>query len=249
MTFVQRHFENGELLPSSYPLLHFSDAAWHWFEEACADLEIPLDAAKKETLERIYSHLVGVNRILNLTRITDDAGFLKFHVFDSLTVLNLVEAYTDPGDILMDLGSGGGYPGLPLALFCPDRRWTLVDSRAKKAAFLKEALKLTPCPQARALSFRGKDASFAAPELHQKCKMVLCRAVGRADELLPDATALLMQNGIFGLLKGQSYPVAERADLLRALPKAGFTLMEEHNIALDDNDPDRWVILLMKTGR
>ena len=246
-SFQQRTFENGELSPQNYPLLPISDEAWQWFLEACSDLEINVTPAHKLAIQKIYSHLVGVNAWLNLTRITNDADYLKFHFFDSLTALSLVQAYTEPNELVLDLGSGGGYPGLPLALFLPDRRWVLVDSRAKKVAFLKEAVKLTGATNITARAFRGREAPASAKDLAQKCKMLLCRAVGRADELLPDAKALLQKNGIFLLMKGQSYPTMEREDFLRAMPHFGFTLMEEHPIALDNADPDRWIILALKT--
>lgn len=233
--------------PDNYPVIQFNEEAWHWFEDACADLEIPLDHAKRDALQRIYSHLLGVNEWLNLTRILAQEDYLKFHVFDSLTVLNLVENYTEPDSVVLDLGSGGGYPGLPLMLWLPDRRWRLVDSRVKKVEFLREAIRLTPCRQAEARAFRGREAASMAPDLYHKCQIVTARAVGRASELLTDAEALLAYNGIFIILKGQAYPTEEREEFLAALPKFGFTLMEEHNIALDDGDPDRWVILAMKT--
>ena len=121
----------NDFSPEKYPLLTFGEEAWQWFAAACADMEIPLDDGKKAALERIYSHLLGVNEWLNLTRHVSQLDFLKYHVFDSLTILNLVSVYTESGDIVLDLGSGGGYPGLPLALWLPDRRWRLVDSRAK----------------------------------------------------------------------------------------------------------------------
>lgn len=237
----------NDFSPENFPVVRFNDNAWAWFTEACGDMDIPLDEGKKDRLERIYSHLLGVNEFMNLTRIVTQEGYLKYHAFDSLTVMNLVEHYTAPGELVADLGSGGGYPGLPLATWLPDRRWALIDSRTKKVSFLKEAIRLTGCLEGSARAFRGREARTAAPDLYGKCKLVTARAVGRADELLPDADALLAQDGIFMLLKGQSYPTEERKDYLKALPKMGFTLMEEHNIALDDGDPDRWIILAMKT--
>ena len=244
---TERH-DDADFLPDHYPVIPFQDDAWQWFRNACADLEIPVDDAKKAILERIYSHLLGVNEWLNLTRILGQLDYLKFHVFDSLTVLNLAQTYTEEGSVCLDLGSGGGYPGLPLMTWMPDRRWYLVDSRAKKVQFLKQALKLTGCRHAEARAFRGREAHTAAPDIAGKCQLVTARAVGRANELLPDADALLAPNGIFLLLKGQSYPTEERDDYLAALPNYGFTLMEEHNIALDEGDPDRWVVLALKTG-
>ena len=233
--------------PSHYPLISFPDEAWQWFIDACADLEIPVDDSRRAIVEAIYSHLVGVNAWLNLTRITAPADYLKFHVFDSLTVLNLVTAFTQPGDTIVDLGSGGGYPGLPLMTWLPERHWVLVDSRAKKAAFLKEAVKLTPCVTAEAFAFRGREAASACPALHHRCQIVVARAVGQADDLLIDAEALLNLNGVLILLKGQSYAGDEQHRFHHALGRHGFSLMEEQTIALDETDPDRWVVTAIKS--
>ena len=236
-----------DLKPDKYPRLAFDHDAWAWFIAACKDLELTVDDEKRSRLEAIYSHLAGVNSWLNLTRLVSPLDYLKFHIFDSLTVCNLVEAYTAPGDIVLDLGSGGGYPGLPLMTWIPDRQWVLVDSRARKAAFLQEAVKLTPCANAQAYAFRGREVASQHPELHQQCQMVTARAVGPAADLLPDAVELLAINGILMLLKGPAYPTKERDDFLHALPNYGFTLMEEHPLALDENDPDRWVILALRS--
>lgn len=243
-----RVYSPDDFKPANAPALTFPDDAWNWFLTACADLDIAVSPRQREILEHLYSHLAHVNEWLNLTRITDPAGYLKFHVFDSLTVLNLVQTYTQPGEIVLDLGSGGGYPGLPLMTWLPDRHFVLVDSRPKKVAFLSETIHLTDCTDVQARAFRGREVAHFAPELHQKCQLVTARAVGKAADLLIDCKELLAVNGIFLCLKGQSYPTEERADFLRALPKYGFELLEEHSIALDEEDPDRWAILAIRTG-
>ena len=236
-----------DLSIENVPRIAFPDDAWEWFEKACRDIELPLDDAKRPVLETLYSHLLFVNESLNLTRIVTPLDYLKFHVFDSLTIESLVAAYTKPNDIVADLGSGGGYPGLPLMTWLPDRRWALIDSRPHKVDFLNETLKLTPAAQnAHAFAFRGREAASQAPELHGKCQLVTARAVGKGVELLQDVTALLDLNGVFILMKGPAYPQTEQADFLRALPSAGFDLIEEQNIALDENDPARWVIITTK---
>jgi len=231
------------------PKLNFPDDAWNWFIDACKDLDIPVNDNKKTILQNLYSHLVHVNESLNLTRITDPMGYLKFHVFDSLTVLNLIQAYTKPGEDVLDLGSGGGYPGLPLMTWLPDRKWTLVDSRPKKVEFLKQTILLTPAANnATAMAFRGREAASQAPGLYRKCKLVTARAVGKAAEILPDAAELLDIDGLLLLLKGPAYPVKERDDFLDAMPKFGFELMEEHRLVLDDDDPERWIVIAIRTN-
>ena len=229
--------------PERAPQLAFPDDDWQWFRDACADFGIPDPDVHRETLQRLYSHLVHVNAWLNLTRITDARGYLKFHVLDSLSVLSLVTNFTAPGDIVLDLGSGGGYPGLPLMTWLPDRHFVLVDSRPKKVAFLAETIRLTGCGPAQALAFRGREVAHFAPQLHNACRLVTARAVGKAAELLTDCAELLDDGGYFLCLKGQSYPTQEREHFLRTLPAAGFELLDEIPIALDEEDPDRWCVV------
>ncbi len=232
--------------PSNYPVVDFDEEAWQWFVAACGDLEIAVGPEKREALSRIYSHLLGVNEWLNLTRILSQKDYLKFHVFDSLTILNLVDSYSEPGELVIDLGSGGGYPALPLMLWLHDRRWRLVDSRSKKVDFLKEAIRLTPCRDAQARAFRGREAASAAHDIYHKGRIVTARAVGKITDLLPDASALLRPGGFFIVMKGSSYPDEEQAVLAQALPKSEFDMVDELKTALDEDDPDRWVITLVK---
>jgi 16S rRNA (guanine527-N7)-methyltransferase len=231
------------LKPEAYPHLALEGDPWRWFLAACADLEIAVEATHQRILEALYSHLLGVNAWLNLTRLTSPADYLKFHVFDSLTALAPVEELTAPGDLCLDLGSGGGYPGLPLMTWLPDRRWVLVDSRGKKAAFLAEAVRLTPCRQAEAASFRGREAARARPDLARRCALVTARAIGPAEQVLEEADALVRLNGFLLLLKGPSFAEQERQAALACGERFGFELVQELHTALDEADPDRVLVL------
>jgi 16S rRNA (guanine527-N7)-methyltransferase len=244
---MPRELDPELLSPDHYPRLSFPDEAWSWFEHACADIELPVYDTHRDRLEAVYSHLLGVNEWMNLTRITEPLDFLKFHVFDSLTALPVIEDLTEAGDVCVDLGSGGGYPGLPLAIWLPDRRWLLVDSRSKKVAFLKQALTLTPCSSARALAFRGREVRTAAPEFAGRAAVVVARAVGRADKLLPEAVDLLQDGGLLLILKGPSFEASEQRDFVNACPAFGFELVQEMRLALDPDDPERILVLAAKT--
>lgn len=235
------------LAPERYPVLSFPAEDWEWFVDACGDFEVEVTDEQRSVLERLYSHLLGVNEWLNLTRLTGPREYLKFHVLDSLTVLETVAELTDPGDFCVDLGSGGGYPGLPLATWLPDRRWRLMDSRQKKVAFLQVALGLTPAEDAQACACRGVEVASAYPKLAGACRMVLARAVGQAASLLPDLKALLRVNGFALLLKGPTFDVDERKALVAACPEFGFEMVSEQTVALDPEDPDRYLVLLART--
>lgn len=234
--------------PDRYPMVTFDDADWQWFCDACRDLDIPLEPDKRPILERIYSHLVGVNSWMNLTTLTDPKDYLKFHVLDSLTVLDVVDELTSAGDFCLDLGSGGGYPGLPLMTWLPDRRWMLVDSRRKKAEFLKQAVRLTPCSHARAAAFRGREARHARPDLAGRCALVAARAVGKAEKLLLETVDLLRRDGFLVLLKGPTFAEDERQGLLEAAEPNGFSFEHEMSVTLDEDDPDRFIVLVRKLG-
>jgi len=231
------------LKPSAYPRLALEGEPWAWFEQACADIGAPVTPAHHAVLEALYSHLVGVNTWLNLTRLTSPAEYLKFHVFDSLTALGLVEDLTEPGALCLDLGSGGGYPGLPLMTWLPDRRWVLVDSRGRKAAFLAEAVHLTPCRQAEAASFRGREAAHARPDLARQCDLVTARAVGPADAVLEEAEALVRPGGFVVMLKGPSFLDQERQAAADCAERLGFEMAQELTMALDEADPERFLVL------
>jgi 16S rRNA (guanine527-N7)-methyltransferase len=221
-----------------------------WFAARCADLSIPDAAAHRSQLEAIYGHLVGVNRWFNLTRITAPRDYLKTHVLDSLVVT------TDPrlrhaseGDWCADLGSGGGYPGLPLAIWFPRLRWALIDARRRKADFLQAAGTLTGA-MVRGVHLRGADVAVqaAGADLHHRCHIVTSRAMAQAAEVLREAAPLLQRHGHCLIFKGPAFDGEERAAAKAACPKLGFRFVSERRVALEAGDPERVVVVYERTG-
>lgn len=242
-----RRLDPEMLSPGRYPVLPFPDADWDWFVASCEGLEIPLVEDARQRLVAIYSHLAGVNEWMNLTRISGPRDYLKWHVLDSLTALDSVEEFSDPGDLCIDLGSGGGYPGLPLMTWLPDRRWALVDSRQKKVAFLNAAIPLTGCREAHAYAFRGNEAASACPALAGRARLVLARAVGPVEELMDEVFPLLEAGGVFVAMKGPAYTEEEQRAVALAAPNKGFDVTLEFESHLEPDDPPRFIILLTKT--
>jgi 16S rRNA (guanine527-N7)-methyltransferase len=236
-------------LPERYPLLQFPEEDWDWFVAACRDLEIKPTAEQRLTLEQLFSHLSGVNQWLNLTRLTSPAEYLKFHVFDSLTILNLVQELSAPGDSILDLGSGGGYPGLPLAIWLADRHFILLDSRRKKVEFLRHTITLLSHPQLEADCFRGREVARHRPALQQKCALLTARAVGLASENMLDAAELLKDRGFLLMMKGPNFLKDEGEDFENACRKTGFALQEILPIALDSQDPDRYIVIVQRKAK
>ena len=106
-------------------------------ERILADRPIDLPPRFTDAVERYVSLLLAANRRVNLTRVTEPAAVARLHLLDALSVLPVIDGLRSRGRGV-DLGSGGGVPGLVLALARPERRWVLVDSVRKKADILRD---------------------------------------------------------------------------------------------------------------
>ena len=235
----------GSVDPADHPPIAFPEADWAWFAARCSALLIPDAEQHRPRLEAIYGHLVGVNRWFNLTRITEPREYLKTHILDSLVVA------TDPrlrnakdDDWCADLGSGGGYPGLPLAIWFPRLRWALIDARRRKAEFLQAAGTLTGAT-VRGVHLRGAEVATQAAgiDLRQKCQIVTSRAMAQAAEVLTEAAPLLKPHGYCLIFKGPAFDGPERTAAKAICPRLGYRFVSERRIALDAGDPERVVVV------
>lgn len=96
-------------------------------------MAIALDPAQQAQLLDFLGLLAKWNRVFNLTAVRDPEGMVSRQLLDSLSILGLIEG---PG--ILDIGSGAGLPGLPLAIARPDMQFTLLDSNSKKTRFLRQ---------------------------------------------------------------------------------------------------------------
>lgn len=153
-------------------------------------LELTTDA--RSAIDGHVRLLLAWNAAVNLTAITDPAEVARRHVADSLAAVHVIRA--GPHGSLLDLGSGGGFPGLPLAAVLAESRALLVDSTAKKVAFL-DAVR-------RAVGLAGRvDVTAARAESLRRADVgagwdvVTARAVGPLDDLVELAMPLLAEGG------------------------------------------------------
>ncbi|MBO7741445.1 MAG: class I SAM-dependent methyltransferase [Victivallales bacterium] len=245
-----QHRAAADFFPDKYPLQKFPEAEWQTFCSQCAALEIPDPESSRGTLEALYSHLVGINTWLNLTRLTSVEDYLKFQVLDSLSILKIIAPMLEENDTVMDLGSGGGYPALPLMTWLDSQYFVLVDSRQKKVDFLNATIPLIPrSGKGVALSCRGRDIGKIRTDLSHHASIVTARAVGRGADLLEDAAAMLAVGGVFVLLKGPSWPETEAPEFDAACPVYGFEVADDITFSLVPGDPVHHVILAVKTGK
>jgi 16S rRNA (guanine527-N7)-methyltransferase len=150
-----------------------------------------------EQLEQISKYidiLLKWNEKTNLTAVRDAREIVVRHFGESLFAARALLQPESAPDVI-DVGSGAGFPGMPLKLFAPRIRLTLVEAQAKKATFLKEVV--------RALAFGSVNVVAARAEtLTDKADLVTLRAVEKFDEVLPIAGHLVKPGGRLALLIG-----------------------------------------------
>ncbi len=153
-----------------------------------------LPPAARSAIDGHLRLLLAWTGAINLTAIREPTEAVRRHVLDSLSAVAILR---ERGiDAYVDLGSGGGYPGLPLAAALPARRALLVDSVAKKARFLDVALAAVGLT-ASVEAFSGRAEVLAADRRHrERWPAVLVRAVGDLTELAELALPLLGPDGL-----------------------------------------------------
>lgn len=181
-----------------------------WIEIA-SRAGIRLTPAQDELMGRYIDLLLEANRRMNLTRITDRKAAEVNHVADALTLLKFIP----PGPLrLADVGSGGGVPGIPLAIARPEVRVVLIEATQKKAAFLQEAVDRLELQNVTVVGSRAEEAG-RSPQLRQSCDVAVARAVATTDWLAEWCLPLLKTGGKMLAMKGpkaaEELPAAEHA--------------------------------------
>ncbi len=163
-------------------------------DEGAAAMGVQLDEAQADLLWRYGRMLRERNEHVNLTSIVSPEGILTLHMLDSLSVASqLGDART-----IIDVGTGGGFPGVPLAVAFPDREFTLIDGTQKKIRFVAESL--------TELDIRNAHATAARAENMPKGEVydvVIARAVATLAELIHNAGRLVAPEGRLLAMKGR----------------------------------------------
>ena len=181
-------------------------AAWkRRLDDGAKQMGVELDESQVETLWRYGVMLRERNAHVNLTSIVSPEGILTLHMLDSLSIA----PHLGDARRIIDVGTGGGFPGVPLAVACPRREFTLIDGTQKKIRFVTESvaaldIRNVQAVAARAESFHG-EKNFDA---------VVVRAVGTLADVLHNTGKLLGPRGRLLAMKGRTPD-----DEIRALPR------------------------------
>ncbi len=193
-------------------------------------LEISEDA--QEQLLQYVQMLIKWNRVYNLTSVRKPDDIITRHILDSLAVVPHLQAKR-----VLDVGTGAGLPGIPLAFACPDSEFVLLDSNNKKIRFVRQALGELDLPNVKVEQVRVED--YKPTPLFD---VVISRAYSSLLEMHQQASRLLQPGGRLLAMKGV-YPLAE----MDALKETGIQ-SEIIPLSVPQLDAERHLVIIQADG-
>jgi len=158
------------------------------------------DKLINDLLFRYIELLIETNNKFNLTSYSDFTDLLDKHIGDSLEIFNIKELFEKVEVDLIDIGSGGGFPAIPIGIFKSDWKITLVESIGKKANFLSETINSLNLKNIKLLHERSEKLAIK-PEFKHAFDVVTARGLAKADSLISILSPFLKKDGLMVLWK------------------------------------------------
>ncbi len=201
---------------------------------------------QQQQFQKLYEAIVSGNQRLNLTRITEPSDFWEKHLWDSLRGIfsPALPSFEGP-QRMIDIGTGGGFPGLPAAIVHPDWTLTLVDSTRKKINFIQETTEALQLKNVRCRINRAEE--LGQERLHREhYDLATIRAVATASVCAEYTLPLLKIGGWAVLYRGQ-WSEAETEELQGAIAELGGTLHACDTFVTPLSQSARTCLILQKT--
>lgn len=205
-------------------------------------LGIGLNDHQLDQLIRFKDLVLERNQSMNLTSIVDDREFIIKHYLDSFTL----GRYFKQGGVqrVLDMGTGAGFPGIPLKILYPEIEFILVDSLQKRIHFLKETVQVLGLEGILCIHARAEELG-QNPEYREGLDMVVSRAVAQVSVLSEYCLPLVKMGGSFLCLKGPRYG-EELEEGKAAITKLGGKLHGVESVVLPFSDIEHYIIHIKK---
>ena len=218
----------------NYDFSHFQKILEKW--------EIPFSSEQQEQFVTYYEMLVEKNKVMNLTAITEFDEVLDKHFLDSIALARYVDLTTSIS--LIDLGTGAGFPGMPLKIMFPNLKVTLADSLNKRIVFLDEVIAELGLTDIQTVHARAEDLAHN-PDYREQYDYCVSRAVANLSSLSEYCLPFVRIGGSF-----ISYKSGEIEEELAAAKKAIFLLGGQFDqvipFQLEGTDLGRSFVLINK---
>lgn len=220
------------------------------FKKDLEELHISISETQLEQFLTYYEMLVEKNKVMNLTAITDFDEVMKKHFIDSLSLVKVCDLTGNFS--VIDIGTGAGFPGIPLKIVFPDLRLTLLDSLNKRVGFLREVIERLNLHEAEAVHGRAED--FARPgQLRETFDFCVSRAVANLSVLSEYCLPYVKVGGKFISYKSEKVMAesensrTEIAEAEHAISVLGGKLTEQIGFTLPSSDIYRNLIVIEKS--
>ncbi len=223
------------LIPAAVMLARLEAASWTRRFELAPEM--------LEALAGYVELLSAAGRRFNLTAIRDADGMEQLHLRDSLMLLPLVDR--SPAGPLLDVGSGAGLPGLPVAIARPEREVWLLESMLRRVGFLRETAAALGLENVRILAARAEEAAHE-PDWRERFALVTARAVTSLGTLLELCVPYLQPDGIFVAMKSDD--PEELAAAGRTMDVLRVRLVERHDYEIPGAGKRHCLLVFQRTG-
>ena len=207
--------------------------------KGAAEFGISLSEEMTAALMEYKDILLEWNEKMNLTAIEEDRDFITKHFIDSFSIAPFL---TDTGSMI-DVGTGAGFPGLPIKIVRPELNVTLLDSLEKRTGFLNMVIEALKLKGISAVHSRAEDAG-SSEKYREKFDVATARAVAALPVLLEYCLPLVKTGGVFIAMKGTNAGEIENSG--KALDILGGKIEEVHELILPGSDIKRNIIIVRK---
>lgn len=206
-----------------------------------AELGLPLHPEALANFRKFYEYMVEKNKVMNLTGITEEHDSARLHFLDCVALLAAVD-FTDKK--VIDVGTGAGFPGVPLKIAEPSIDITLLDSLAKRITYLDEVIDLLGLEHTTTLLSRAEEAPA---ELREQFDIATARAVTRMDALAELCLPFVKKGGAFVAMKGPATQ-EELEEAKKAIRILGGKLEKVYSYTIPGTDVTHTAVVIRKVA-
>ena len=214
------------------------------FKHGLEELNITLTDEQIEQFLQYYEMLVEKNKVMNLTGITEYEEVIQKHFLDSLSLIRVIPDIASQKLTVIDLGTGAGFPGIPLKIAFPELEITLMDSLNKRILFLQEVIDALGLKKVSAVHGRAEEMASNATH-RQQYDLCVSRAVSNLAVLTEYCLPFVKKGGLFVSYKSADSD-AEIQEGKKAISILGGKLTSVDKFQLPDSDLRRALVCIKK---